>query len=184
MQAQLETERFERGYLEMQLNQCEKKLSKLDEKYKDMINENNCLRKQIQINNEELNDNPKNTVTDKAVKQLQRELENKEKELVQLTLNCNESRDEIEMLKEKLNYAQAQIKSLDQRMLQSHDEIEKYKVQLEEREKMIDYVNNNNRELSELLSELQSSTRKHDADSTASCEMLESTSNDLNTSSK
>lgn len=168
----------------MQLNQCEKKLSKLDADYRDAMNENNELKKHIQSIDELSSEEQRNLATDKVVKQLQREINEKESELLQLTLNCNDSKHEIESLEEKLNYAHVQIKSLDEKVLQSLDEIEKFKNELEQRDKMIDYVNNNNKELSELLQELQSSTRKQEFDSSTSCEMLESTSTDLNTSSK
>lgn len=179
----METERFERGYLEMQLNQCEKKLIKLDEDYKEAMSQNNYLKKQIQSLDEhdQLNQIAQSDVT---VKQLRREIDEKESELFKLTVACNEAKDDIEILKEKLQYAETQIKSLNIKLLESFTEAETFKNQLDEREKMIGYMNNNNKELSDLLKELQSNSKKQDFDSSASYEMLNSTANDLNTSSE
>lgn len=179
----METERFERGYLEMQMNQCEKKLLKLDEDYKVSMNENNRLKKQIQAfaEGDELNQSAQ---VDYAVKQLRREVNDKEDELFKLTIKCNEATSDIDTLKEKLQFAESQIKLLNGKLMDSFNEAETFKTQLDEREKMIAYINNNNKELNELLKELQCSSKKLDFDSSASFELLNSTGNDLNTSSK
>lgn len=181
--AQLETERFERGYLEMQLNQCEKKLAKLDDDYKEVLIENNHLKKQIQTLDED-DELMKNSETDYAARQLRRQISEKEDELMKLTITYNEAKDDIEIMKEKLHYAESQVKLLNTKLLESFSEAESFRTQLDEREKMISYVNNNNKELSDLLKELQSNSKKQDFDSSTSYEMLNSTANDLNTSSK
>lgn len=183
VQAQLETERFERGYLEMQLNQCEKKLAKMDDDYKEALVQNNYLKKQIQSLDEHdrLSQIAQNDVT---VKQLHREIEEKEQELLNLTIVYNESKSDVETLTEKLQYAETQVKTLNTKLLESFSEAEAFKSQLDEREKMINYMNNNIKELSDLLKELQSNSRKHDLDSSSSYEMLNSTASDLNSSSK
>lgn len=181
--AQLETERFERGYLEMQLNQCEKKLAKLDDDYKEVLIENNHLKKQIQTLDED-DELMKNSETDYAARQLRRQITEKEDELMKLTITYNEAKDDIEIMKEKLHYAESQVKLLNTKLLESFSEAESFRTQLDEREKMISYVNNNNKELSDLLKELQSNSKKQDFDSSTSYEMLNSTANDLNTSSK
>lgn len=168
----------------MQLNQCEKKLAKLDEDFKSAMIENHDLKKQVQSLDEMSSDSSQTTESDKTKKRFQRELSKKENEIERLTVSCNDARDEIESLKEQIAYAQTQVKSLDSKVLESLDEIQKFKNELENRDKMIDYLTNNNEELSELLKELQSSKRKPDNDSSASCEMLESTPTDLNSSSK
>lgn len=165
------------------MNQCEKKLSKLDEDYKEAMTENNLLKKQIQTLDE--NDQiQQNAQTEVAVKQLRREISDKEDELLKLTIAYNESKDDIELLKEKLDYAESQIKSLNNKLLDSFSEAEIFKNQLDERERMISYVNNNNKELSDMLKELQSNSKKLDFDSSSSYDLLNSTANDLNTSSK
>lgn len=167
----------------MQLNQCEKKLTKLDEDYKMAMVENNHLKKQIQMLDE--NDQiAKNAHADMTVKQLRREVSEKEDELVSLTVRWNDAKEDVEMLKEKLDYAESQVKALNMKLLDAFNEAESFKNQLDEREKMIDYINNNNKELSDMLKELQCSSKKLDFDSSASYEMLNSTANDLNTSSK
>lgn len=179
----METERFERGYLEMQLTQCEKKLAKLDDDYKEAMTENNYLKKQIQtLDDHELS--MQNSETDLVAKQFRRQIGEKEDELLKLTITYNEAKDDIEILKEKLQYAESQIKALNVKLHESFSEAESFKNQLEEREKMIVYVNNNNKELSDLLKELQSNSKKQDFDSSASYEMLNSTANELNSSSK
>lgn len=167
----------------MQLNQCEKKIMKLDEDYKEAMAQNNYLKKQIQSldENDQLNQIAQSDVT---VKQLRREIDEKDRELFKLTCACNEAKDDIESFKEKLQFAETQIKSLNVKLLESFSEAETFKSQLDEREKMISYMTNNNKELSELLKELQSNSKKVDFDSSASYEMLNSTANDLNTSSK
>lgn len=179
----METERFERGYLEMQLNQCEKKLMKLDDDYKDALAQNNHLKKQIQSLDEhdQLSQIAQSDVT---VKQLRRQIDDKESELLQLTIKYNDAKDEIEMLTEKLQYSDSQVKSLKTKLLDSFSDAEAIKNQLDERERMINYMNNNNKELNDLLKELQSNSKKQDFDSSASYEMLNSTANDLNSSSK
>lgn len=107
----------------MQLNQCDKKLSKLDEDYKEAMAENNLLKKQIQSldENDQINLNAQTEVT---VKQLRREIAEKEDELLKLTITCNEAKDDIEILKEKLEYAESQIKSLNAKLLDSFSEAE------------------------------------------------------------
>lgn len=179
----METERFERGYLEMQLNQCEKKLNKMDEDYKEALIENNHLKKQIQSLDEhdQLTQIAQNDMT---VRQLRREIEDKENELLKLTIAYNESKSDVETVTEKLQYAETQVKTLNTKLLDSFNEAEAFKCQLDEREKMINYMNNNIKELSDLLKELQSNSKKHDFDSSSSCEILNSTGNDFNSSSK
>lgn len=185
LRAQLDTEKFERNYLELQLQQCEKKLAKLDEDFKHAMIENHDLKKQVQSLDEMSSDSSQTTETNKAAKRFQRELNKKESEIERLTVSCNDARDEIDSLKEKLTYAETQIKSLDSKVLEMLDEIEKFKNELEQRDKMINYLTNNNEELSELLKELQSSKRMtSDFDLSTSCEPLESTASDLNSSSK
>lgn len=179
----METERFERGYLEMQLNQCEKKLLKLDEDYKDAMTENNQLKKHIQSLDED-DHIAKSAQVDVAIKHLRREITEKEEELMKLTISYNEAKDDIELLKEQLAYADSQVKLLNTKMLESFSEVESFKNQLEEREKMINYINNNNKELSDMLRELQSNSKKQDFDSSSSYDLLNSTANDLNSSSK
>lgn len=167
----------------MQLNQCEKKLSKLDDDYKMAMAENNHLKKQIQLldENDEI---ARNEQTDIVVKQLRREVSEKEDELVSLTIRWNDAKEDIETLKEKLDYAESQVKTLNMKLLDAFGEAESFKNQLDERELMIDYINSNNKELSDMLKELQISSKKLDFDSSSSYEMLNSTANDLNTSSK
>lgn len=183
LQSQLETERFERGYLEMQLNQCEKKLTKLDDDYKIAMTENNLLKKQIQMLDE--NDQlTQNAEIDSTVKQLRREINQKEDELFKLTSKVNAANDDIELLQEKLQYAETQVKSLNVKLLDSFNEAETFKSQLDDREKMINYLNTSNKELSDMLKELQSNSKKLDFDSSSSYDLLNSTANDLNTSSE
>lgn len=167
----------------MQLNQCEKKLLKLDEDFKEAMIENNLLKKQVQSLDEDDHIN-QNVQTGVTVKQLQREVTEKENELLKLTIACNEAKDDVDLLREKLQYAENQIKLLNDKLLDSFNEAESFKIQLDEHEKMINYVNNNNKELSDMLKELQSNSKKLDFDSSASYELLNSTANDLNTSSK
>lgn len=180
----LETERFERFFIFNQLNQCEKKLAKLDEDFKNAMIENHDLKKQVQSLDEMSSDHSQTTETDKAAKRFQRELNKKENEIERLTVSRNDARDEIESLKDQLVYAQSHVKSLDAKVLEMLDEIETFKNELQKRDEMIAYMSKNNEELSELLKELQTSKRKTDFDSSTSCEMLESTCNDLNSSSK
>lgn len=183
IQAQLETERFERGYLEMQLNQCEKKLAKMDDDYKEALIQNNYLKKQIQSLDE--HDQLSQIASqDFTVRQLRREIEEKENELMTLTIVYNESKSDVETLNEKLQYAESQVKTLNTKLLDSFSEAETFKCQLDEREKMINYMNNNIKELSDLLKELQSNSKKQDLDSSSSYEILNSTPNDFNSSSK
>lgn len=179
----METERFERGYLEMQLSQCEKKLAKLDDDYREAMNENNYLKKQIQTLDED-EESIKNSQIDPATKHLRRQISEKEDELMKLTIIYNEAKDDIEILNEKLQYAESQVTTLNTKLFDSFNEVESFKSQLDEREKMLSYVNNNNRELSEMLKELQSNSKKLDFDSSASYEMLNSTTSDLNSSGK
>lgn len=119
----METERFERGYLEMQLNQCEKKLAKMDDDYKDALIQNNFLKKQIQALDEhdQLSQIAQNDVT---FKQLHREIEEKENELLALTIVYNESKSDVESLMEKLQYAELQVKTLNTKLLESFSEAE------------------------------------------------------------
>lgn len=160
-------------------------MAKLDQDFKNAIIENHDLKKQVQSFDEISSDSSQTTETEKVAKRFQRELRKKENEIERLTVSCNDAKDEIESLKEQLAYAGAQVKSLDSKVLKSLDEIEKFKNELEQRDEMNKYLSNNNEELSELLKELQSSSkRKTDFDSSTSCEMLESTSADLNSSSK
>lgn len=167
----------------MQLNQCEKKLTKLDEDYKDAMAENNLMKKHIQSLDED-NQSIKCAQTDLTVKQLRREIIEKENELLKLTISCNEIKYDADALKEKLHYAESQVKSLNSKLLESFNEAEAFKIQLEEREKMINYITNNNKELNDMLKELQKNSKKQDFDSSSSFELLNSTANDLNSSSK
>lgn len=155
----------------------------MDDDYKEALVQNNYLKKQIQALDEhdQLSQIAQNDVT---VKQMRREIEEKESELLALTIAYNESKSDVESLTEKLQYAELQVKTLNTKLLDSFSEAEAFKNQLDEREKMINYMNNNIRELSDLLKELQSNSKKQDFDSSSSYEILNSTPNDLNLSSK
>lgn len=121
---------------------------------------------------------------DVTVRELRREIEEKENELLRFTVVYNESMSDVRTLKEKLEYAESQVKTLNTNLLESFSEAEEFKNQLEERDKMINYMNNNIKELSELLKELQSNSKKPDFDSSSSCEIHNSTANDSILSSK
>lgn len=169
----------------MQLNQCEKKLTKLDEDFKKVSAENNNLRKQIQAYNENGYQPTHDADSINLVEKLRREIDDRDKELFKLTHDYNDMKDDNEHLKMKLVHVQTQIGLLNEKLRESYNETENVQHALDEREKMIAYLNNNIKELNDMLKELQSSSsQKPDFESTASFDLLNSTPNDLNNSSE
>lgn len=168
----------------MQVKHIEEKFAKLDEEHQTSVNENNKLRKQLERLSEDVATPHKNHETDQNVKQLRQQLNEKEIELSQCMSNNNTLQESNEFLAQKLAYSEAQVKVLNDKLLGLFEDVEKMKSTIGERNEMVDYLNKNNRELNDLVKEFQFNSRKHDNDSSSSYDMLNSTSTDLNNSSK
>lgn len=167
----------------MQLKHLDEKFTKLDAENRTALIENNDLRKQVQQLTEDVATPQKNYKIDQAVKQLQRQLDEKEEELIKLTMDQNAAKEDNDLLSKQLTYSEIQVKSLNEKLLQLHDDVEDLKANIEQRDSTIDFVNKEKTDLEELVRELRSSSRKQDFDSSSSYDMLE-TSKDLNNSSK
>lgn len=165
----------------MQLSQCDKRLAKLDEDFKRVMVENNQLRKQIQVR-VETTATPALESVDETVKKLRKEIDERDKELFRLTRDHGDAIDGNGHLKEQLSHAQSQIKELNHKTHTLYGEIDECRALLEERESQIEYIQSDNRELHEMVKELQMSSRKSDLNSTASYDLLDTTG--LSNSSK
>lgn len=157
-QAQLETERFEKGYLEMQAKFNEEKLAKIDGDYKRALTEINDLKKDITGLMEEIA-SPNKSNVDTMVKRLRKCLDEKEDELAECVQNANALADRNAFLNEKMKYAEKKIQMLTEKTIVLSDDIDKMKLELEDREKVINYMHGANKDLEELVKELRASVQ-------------------------
>lgn len=175
-QAQLETERYEKGYLEMQVKHSEEKLAKLDLDHKNSVAEIHDLKKYINQLRDDIA-SPNQLNIDQLTKRLQKELNEKDEELSKCILDANVMKETNGFLNKKIIYMEKQMKLLSNKTLELHDDIEKIKLELDERDKIINYVNNNNKELEEMIKNLQTQSDKNGMDSTS--DFLDSSSNEM-----
>lgn len=140
----------------MQVKHNEEKLSKTEAEYKKAMSEINDLKKHITALMEEIA-SPNKSNVDPMVKRLRKCLDEKEDELAECIQNMNALTDTNAFLTEKIQYAEKQIKTLTQKTIDLHDDIDKLKAELEDREKVISYMNGVNKDLEELVKELRTS---------------------------
>lgn len=138
----------------MQVKYNEEKLSKIDGEYKKAMAEINDLKKQITTLMEEIA-SPNKSNGDPMVKRLKKCLDEREDKLAECIQNVNALTDTNAFLNEKIQYAEKQIKALTEKTIDLHDDIDKLKSELEDREKVINYMNGANKELEELVKELR-----------------------------
>lgn len=141
----------------MQVKYNEEKLSKTEGEYKKAIAEINDSKKHITALMEEIA-SPNKLNVDPMVKRLKKCLDEKEDELAECIQNMNALTDTNAFLNEKIQYAEKQIKTLTEKTIDMHDDIDKLKAELEDREKVISYVNGVNKDLEELVKELRTSS--------------------------
>lgn len=141
----------------MQVKYNEEKLAKIDGEYKKSMAEVNDLKKHITALMEEIA-SPNKSDADPMVKRLRKCLDDKEDELSKCIQNMNELTDTNAFLNEKIQYAEKQIKTLTEKTHDLHDDIDKLKLELEDREKVINYMNGTNKDLEELVKELRTCT--------------------------
>lgn len=139
----------------MQVKFNEEKLSKLDVEYKKAMVEINDLKKHITTLMGEIA-SPNQSMSDPMVKRLRKCLDEKEDQLAECIQNVNALTDTNVFLNEKIQYAEKQIKMLSEKTMDLHDDIDRLKLELEDREKVINYMNGANKELEELVKELRS----------------------------
>lgn len=94
------------------------------------------------------------------LKRLQQELLEKEDELSKTRSNVNILTDSNALLNEKLAHMEKQVQLLSNREIALNENIDKMKQDLEERDKIVDYINNNNKELEECIKDLRSQLNK------------------------
>lgn len=183
----METERFERGYLEMQVKHNEEKLAKYDVDHKKAMAEINDLKKHITALMEEIA-TPNKSNVDPMVKRLRKNLDEKEDELAKYIQNVSELADSNALLSDKIQYAEKQIQMLTVKTFDLQDDMEKLSAQLVDRENVIKFMEETNKQQQELIKELRRPARSEDGRSEesrfneSSYEVLDSTSTSNNTS--
>lgn len=141
----------------MQVKCNEEKLAKIDGEYKKAMTEINDLKKHITALMEEIA-TPNKSNVDPMVKRLRKCLDEKEDELAECIQNANALTDANGFLNEKIQYAEKQIKTLTEKTFDLQDDMDKLKLELEDREKVISYMNGANKDLEELVKELRTSS--------------------------
>lgn len=174
LKVQLETEKYERGYLEMQAKHNEEKIMKLDVEHKKSVAVINELNKQLAHLKDELEASEKNGV-DRVIKQLRKQINDKEEKVADCIMDMNALKDNNAFLEEKLKYAERQIQILTHDKMSLNDDIERIRSELDDRDKTISYINSRNRELEEMIKELR-------ADNSTERRMYESSFDFLNAS--
>lgn len=154
LKAMLETERYERGYLEMQAKHNEEKLSKLDAEYKKASATINELNKQIANLRDEIEASERNGV-DRVIRDLRKQIQEKDDKIEDCIMDMNALKDSNSLLEEKIKYAEKQIKNLSNDKAILYNDMDQFKIELDERDKNILCINNRNKELEDMIREMR-----------------------------
>ncbi|XP_039959028.1 rootletin isoform X2 [Bactrocera tryoni] len=156
LRAQLETERYEKGLLEVQIKQNEEKMKKLNQDHKKLQQTIQDLKNDILTQNTTESSSPKNKDGEQMKRRLCREVSQKETEIAKLNEVLGNLREEKNLVQEKLRHAEKQIMVCMNRITELDLKVDELTTELEQKEFTIQCLSENKLELEQFINETRS----------------------------
>ncbi|XP_036231926.2 GRIP and coiled-coil domain-containing protein 2 isoform X1 [Bactrocera oleae] len=156
LRAQLETERYEKGLLEVQIKQNEEKMKKLNQDHKKLQQTIQDLKNDILTQNTTEGSSPKNKDAEQMKRRLCREVAQKETEIAKLNDVLGNLREDKNLVQEKLCHAEKQIMFCMNRITELDLKVDELTTELEQKEFTIQCLSENKLELEQFINETRS----------------------------
>ncbi|XP_055624263.1 centromere-associated protein E isoform X2 [Toxorhynchites rutilus septentrionalis] len=153
LKAQLEAERYEKGYLEVQLKQLQDKNDKFLEDKRKYLKEIRELKAELQTCNRENESPNKQRGADHKLSRIERQLAEKEAALDQLKVELETVSENNKNATEMINYRNTQIVKLKDKIQEQEASIVTLSECVEEKELMIKYLRESNDDLQNFIKE-------------------------------
>ncbi|KXJ75744.1 hypothetical protein RP20_CCG011133 [Aedes albopictus] len=153
LKAQLEAERYEKGYLEVQLKQLQDKNEKFLEDKRKYVKEIRELRTELQACNLENESPNKQRGSDHKVARIERLLVEKEEALDRLKIELETVAENNRNSTEMINYRNVQIVKLKDQIQELENSLGSLSECIAEKDEVIKYLRENNEELQRFIDE-------------------------------
>ncbi|XP_058443178.1 centromere-associated protein E isoform X2 [Malaya genurostris] len=153
LKAQLEAERYEKGYLEMQLKQLQDKNDRFMDDKRKQLKEIRELKSELQSCNRENESPNKQRDADHKLNRIQRQLNEKEENLDRLKIELETISENNRHATEMINYRNCQISKLNNKILELEGSIVTLNECILEKEEIIKYLRENNEDLENFIKE-------------------------------
>ncbi|KAM7347653.1 mushroom body defect isoform 3-T3 [Cochliomyia hominivorax] len=174
LRAQLETERYEKGLLEVQIKQNEDKIQKLNHDHKRLLQQIQDLKNDILVNTASDGCANRDGEENQIQKRLLKELNQKEQEIIKLSDILRTLKEEKALVEEKRIYAEKQIILCKNRIQELDFKVDELTEELEKKNGQIKYLTDSKMELEQFISETRSSSSGLNPDLNASVDCLDS----------
>ncbi|XP_023158388.1 flagellar attachment zone protein 1 isoform X3 [Ceratitis capitata] len=155
LRAQLETERYEKGLLEVQIKQNEEKMKKLNQDHKKLQQTIQDLKNDILTQTAE-SSSPKCKDGEQIKRRLCKEVAQKEAEVAKLNDLLGNLREEKNLVQEKLHCADKRIRIFSDRIKELEFRVDELTAELERKEHMIQCLTESKLELEQFINETRS----------------------------
>ncbi|XP_073830571.1 mushroom body defect isoform X3 [Musca autumnalis] len=171
LRAQLETERYEKGLLEVQIKQNEDKILKLNQDHKKLQHQIQDLKNDIILKTSDGSSSSSNREghEDQIQKRLIKEMTLKENEIIKLTDVVRNLREEKALVQEKLSYAQKQIVICMNRIKELDYKVDELSDTIEKKDGTIKYLTDSKLELEQYIAEYRSANMHSDLNGSMEC---------------
>ncbi|XP_037938520.1 centromere-associated protein E isoform X2 [Teleopsis dalmanni] len=154
LRALLDTERYEKGLLEVQLKQNEEKITKLSQDQKRMQQVIHDLRNELLYKTTEACSTiPDDEQEEQLKKRLCKEISQKEEEITKITSILNTLKEEKDLVTEKLSFANSNLTDCIERINQLEATLDEQALELEAKSSTILYLTNSKLELEQFIAE-------------------------------
>ncbi|XP_067641582.1 GRIP and coiled-coil domain-containing protein 2 isoform X3 [Eurosta solidaginis] len=154
-EAQLETERYEKGLLEVQIKQNEDKIKKLNQDHKKLQQTIQDLKNDILTQNTENSTTP-NKDSEQMKRRLCREVAQKEAEIAKLNEVLGNLMEEKSLVQEKLRFAEKQILVCMDRITELDFKVDELTADVEQKDYTIKCLTESKHELEQFINETRS----------------------------
>ncbi|XP_067641581.1 early endosome antigen 1 isoform X2 [Eurosta solidaginis] len=155
LRAQLETERYEKGLLEVQIKQNEDKIKKLNQDHKKLQQTIQDLKNDILTQNTENSTTP-NKDSEQMKRRLCREVAQKEAEIAKLNEVLGNLMEEKSLVQEKLRFAEKQILVCMDRITELDFKVDELTADVEQKDYTIKCLTESKHELEQFINETRS----------------------------
>ncbi|TMW47431.1 hypothetical protein DOY81_007488 [Sarcophaga bullata] len=169
LRAQLETERYEKGLLELQIKQNEDKIQKLNNDHKKLLQQIQDLKNDILVNSTATGDGSTNRSgkENQVQKRLLKELSQREQEIAKLSDNIRTLNEERSLEEKKRCYAEGQTIICMSRIKELECKLDDLKEDLESQNEHIQALSERKLELEQFIAETRSSNVNRDLNESA-----------------
>uniref|UniRef100_A0A1I8N206 Uncharacterized protein n=1 Tax=Musca domestica TaxID=7370 RepID=A0A1I8N206_MUSDO len=170
LRAQLETERYEKGLLEVQIKQNEDKILKLNQDHKKLQHQIQDLKNDILLKTSDgTNSSNREGQVEQIHKRLLKEMTLKENEIIRLNDIVRNLREEKALIQEKLSYAQKQIAICMNRIKELDYKVDELSDTIEKRDGTIKFLTDSKIELEQYIAEYRSANMQSDLNGSMEC---------------